>query len=40
MAGPCAVESREQMREIAHALKEAGVKVLARRRLQAAHLAL
>jgi 3-deoxy-7-phosphoheptulonate synthase len=28
MAGPCAVESLEQMREIAHALKEAGVKVL------------
>ena len=28
MAGPCAVESREQMREVAQALKEAGVKIL------------
>lgn len=28
IAGPCAVESREQMREIAWALKEAGIKVL------------
>ena len=28
IAGPCAVESREQMREVAWALKEAGVKVL------------
>ncbi len=28
MAGPCAVESREQMREVAYALKEAGVKIL------------
>jgi len=28
MAGPCAVESREQMREVAWAVKEAGVKIL------------
>ncbi len=28
MAGPCAVESREQMREVAYAVKEAGVKIL------------
>lgn len=28
MAGPCAVESREQIFEIAHALKEMGVKIL------------
>jgi 3-deoxy-7-phosphoheptulonate synthase len=28
MAGPCAVEDRGQMREVAHAVKEAGVKVL------------
>jgi len=28
MAGPCAVESREQMREVAYALKEAGVRFL------------
>ena len=28
MAGPCAVESREQMREVACAVKEAGVKIL------------
>jgi len=28
VAGPCAVESREQMREVAWALKEAGIKVL------------
>lgn len=28
MAGPCAVESREQIIEIAHAVKEAGAKVL------------
>jgi 3-deoxy-7-phosphoheptulonate synthase len=28
MAGPCAVEDRVQMREVAHAVKEAGVKIL------------
>jgi 3-deoxy-7-phosphoheptulonate synthase len=28
MAGPCAVEDRTQMREVAHALKEAGIKIL------------
>jgi len=28
MAGPCAVESREQMREVAWAVKEAGVRIL------------
>jgi 3-deoxy-7-phosphoheptulonate synthase len=28
MAGPCAVEDRVQMREVAHALKELGVKIL------------
>lgn len=28
MAGPCAVESREQMREVAWVVKEAGVKIL------------
>jgi len=28
MAGPCAVEDRTQMREVAHAVKEAGVKIL------------
>jgi 3-deoxy-7-phosphoheptulonate synthase len=28
MAGPCAVESREQLREVAYALKDAGVKIL------------
>jgi 3-deoxy-7-phosphoheptulonate synthase len=28
MAGPCAVESRPQMREVAQAVKEAGVKIL------------
>ncbi len=28
MAGPCAVEDRVQMREVAQALKEAGVKIL------------
>lgn len=28
MAGPCAVENYEQMREVAHVLKEGGVKVL------------
>jgi hypothetical protein len=28
MAGPCAVEDRGQMREVAHAVKEAGVKIL------------
>ena len=28
MAGPCAVEDRVQMREVAHAIKEAGVKIL------------
>jgi 3-deoxy-7-phosphoheptulonate synthase len=28
MAGPCAVESREQMREVAYAVKEAGVRIL------------
>ena len=28
MAGPCAVEDREQMREVGHALKEMGIKVL------------
>ncbi|MDZ7373219.1 MAG: 3-deoxy-7-phosphoheptulonate synthase [candidate division KSB1 bacterium] len=28
MAGPCAVESREQMMEAAHAVREAGAKVL------------
>jgi len=28
MAGPCAVESREQMREVAWAVKEAGVRIM------------
>ncbi|MGC8787227.1 MAG: 3-deoxy-7-phosphoheptulonate synthase [Anaerolineae bacterium] len=28
MAGPCAVEDRAQMREVAHAIKEMGVKIL------------
>ena len=28
MAGPCAVEDRVQMHEVAHAVKEAGVKIL------------
>jgi len=28
MAGPCAVEDRDQMREVANALKEIGVKIL------------
>jgi 3-deoxy-7-phosphoheptulonate synthase len=28
MAGPCAVEDRVQMREVAHAIKEVGVKIL------------
>jgi 3-deoxy-7-phosphoheptulonate synthase len=28
MAGPCAVEDRAQMREVAHAVKEAGIRIL------------
>lgn len=28
MAGPCAIESREQLREVAYAVKEAGVSIL------------
>ena len=40
MAGPCAVESREQILETAQAVKAAGGARAARRRLQAAHVAL
>jgi len=37
MAGPCAVESREQLLEIAHAVKEAGASVLRGGRLSPKH---
>ena len=40
IAGPCSVESREQLFSTARAIKAAGATHAARRRLQAAHLAL
>ena len=39
IAGPCTVETREQMLETADVVKAAGANDAARRRLQAAHLA-
>ena len=40
MAGPCSVESEKQIMETAEAVAAAGAQRAARRRLQAAHLAL
>ncbi len=40
MAGPCSVESEKQIMETAEAVAAAGARSAARRRLQAAHLAL
>jgi len=37
MAGPCSVESEEQILEVARGVKRAGRHLPARRRLQAAH---
>ncbi len=40
VAGPCSVESEEQITEIAKEVQKGGRWVSARRRVQAAHLAL
>ena len=40
IAGPCSVESEKQIMESATAVAETGAHMLARRRLQASHLAL